>query len=86
VDSFEGGRSPNYKRQVHVWSFFCLSVEPGFAAEAKVKYPIPDGCCYWQHSEGTMWAVNAGWGVDHLWKWDSHEPKLLEEAITSWVA
>lgn len=33
-----------------------------------------------------MWAVNAGRGVDHLWRWDGQAPELLEEALTHWVA
>jgi hypothetical protein len=75
-----------YKQHVHVWSFFRPELEPGFAAEAQAKYPIPDGCSYWQHSEGTMWAANAGRGGDHLWRWDGHEPGILEEAMSQWVA
>jgi hypothetical protein len=77
---------PNYKRHAHVWSFFRPEVEPGFAAKARAKHPIPDGYSYWQHSEGTMWAVNAGRGGDHLWRWDGHKPELLEEAMSQWVA
>jgi hypothetical protein len=75
-----------YKRHVHVWSFFCPEVEPAFEAEARAKHPIPDGCGYWQHCEGTMWAVNAGRGGDHLWRWDGHKPELLEQAMSQWVS
>jgi hypothetical protein len=75
-----------YKQHVHFWSFFRPEIEPGFAAEARAKHPIPEGCSYWQHSEGTMWAVNAGRGGDHLWRWDGHKPDLLEEAMSQWVS
>jgi hypothetical protein len=77
---------PGYRWHVHAWSVFPEVVAPAFEAKARAKYPIPDGCSYWQHSEGTMWAVNAGRGVDHLWRWDGLTPELLEEALTHWVA
>lgn len=77
---------PEYKRHVHVWSYFRPEVEPGFAAAARAKHPIPADCSYWQHAEGTMWAVRAGRGVDHLWRWDGHKPELLEEAMSHWVS
>jgi hypothetical protein len=73
---------PEYKWHVQYWSFFRPEVEAGFAAAARAKHPIPAGCSYWQHSEGTMWAVNAGRGADHLWRWDGHKPELLEEAMS----
>lgn len=76
---------PEYKRHAQFWSFFRPEVEPGFAAEARAKHPIPATCSYWQHSEGTMWAVNAGRGADHLWRWDGHKPELLEEAMAQRV-
>jgi hypothetical protein len=76
---------PQYRWHVHVWSFFRSEVEPAFAAQARAQYPIASGCCYWQHSEGTMWAVRAGRGVDHLWRWDGDKPELLEEAMSHWV-
>jgi hypothetical protein len=75
---------PEYKWHVQFWSFFCPDIEPEFAAEARAKHPIPVGCGYWQHSEGTLWAVNAGRGIAHLWRWDGHEPELLEEAMSHW--
>ena len=76
-----------YRWHVHVWSYFRKVLEPAFEAEAEAqaKYPIPDGSSYWQHSEGTLWAINAGRGVDHLWRWDDQNPELLEEALTHWV-
>jgi hypothetical protein len=77
---------PGYKHHVHFWSFFRPEVEAGFAAEARARHPIPADCSYWQHSEGTMWAVTAGRGADHLWRWDGHTPELLEEAMSRWVA
>jgi hypothetical protein len=77
---------PEYKHHVHFWSFFRPELEPGFAAQARAKHPIPAGCSYWQHSEGTMWAVRAGRGVDHLWRWDGDKPELLEEAMSHWVS
>ena len=77
---------PNYCWHVHVWSVFRKVIAPTFEAEARTKYPIPDGSTYWQHSEGTMWAVNAGRGGDHLWRWDGQTPELLEEALTHWVS
>ncbi len=75
-----------YVRHVHVWSRFHPELEPGFAAQARSKHPIPASSEYWQHAEGTMWAPNAGRGVDHLWCWDGRQPELLEEALTHWVA
>lgn len=77
---------PEYRWHVHFWSFFRPEIEAGIAAEARSKHPIPEGCSYWQHSEGTMWAVNAGRGGDHLWRWDGHKPELLEEAMSRWVS
>jgi hypothetical protein len=77
---------PQYKWHVHFWSFFRSEIDPDFAAEARARHPIPEGCIYWQHSEGTMWAVNAGRGADHLWRWDGHKPELLEEAMSQWVS
>jgi len=77
---------PGYIRHVHVWSRFLPELETKFAALARSKHPIRPGDRYWQHAEGTMWAPNAGRGVDHLWRWDGSEPELLEEALTHWVA
>lgn len=77
---------PTYRHHVHFWSFFPLVVEPEIEAKAKIKYPIQEGHIYWQHSEGTMWAINAGRGVDHLWQWDGQNPELLAEAISHWVS
>jgi hypothetical protein len=86
LDSFlRQVEDPDYRWRVHVWSVFRKVVAPAFEAEARAKYPIPDGCSYWQHSEGTMWAVNAGRGVDHLWRWNGQNPELLEEALPHWV-
>ncbi len=73
---------PEYKGHVHFWSFFRPEIEPGFEAEARAKYPIPAGCSYWQHTEGTLWAARAGRAADHLWRWDGHKPELLEEAMS----
>lgn len=80
-----GVADPEYKRHIHFWSLFRPAVKPAFAAEAQAKHPIPAGCSYWQHSEGTVWAVNAGRFADHLWRWDGHEPELLEEAMSHGV-
>ena len=77
---------PGYVRHVHVWSRFLLELEPDFAAVARSRHPIRSGDRHWQHTEGTMWAPNAGRGVDHLWRWDGSEPELLAEALTHWVA
>lgn len=66
-----------YKCHIRFWSFFRAEPEPAFAARARAKYPLADGGSYWQHSEGTMWAVNAGRGVDHLWRWDGQQAVLL---------
>ena len=33
-----------------------------------------------------MWALNAGRGGDHRWRWDDRQPELLEEAMAHWVA
>ena len=77
---------PDYRWHVHVWSFFRPAIEPAFEAQARAKHPIPDGVKYWQHSEGTMWAMNAGRGVDHLWRWNGEQPELLEEALSHWVS
>lgn len=89
-DEFAGsspkGADPQYKWHVHFWSFFREQLDPEFAAEARVKHPIPAGCSYWQHTEGTMWAANAGLGGDHLWQWNGQEPELLEEAMRRWVS
>lgn len=89
-EEYAGGRArvadPGYVRHVHVWSRFLPEPEPDFATRARARHPIPATCSYWQHAEGTMWAPNAGRGVDHLWRWDGREPELLEEALTHWVA
>jgi hypothetical protein len=77
---------PDYRWHVHFWSFFQPKVDPAIEREAGAKYPLPKGCAYWQHSEGTMWAANAGRGVNHLWQWDGSEPTLLEEAFSHWVS
>lgn len=76
---------PTYRWHIHVWSYFHTRIEDAMEAEARMKYPLPNGCEYWVHSEGTMWAENAGRGGEHLWKWDGREATLLEEAISSWV-
>jgi hypothetical protein len=68
-----------------VWSVFRPVPAPEFEARARSHYPIPAGCSYWQHSEGTVWAQRAGRDVDHLWVWDGRKAELLEEAFTYWV-
>ncbi|TVR92458.1 MAG: hypothetical protein EA416_07330 [Trueperaceae bacterium] len=77
---------PGYVRHVHVWSRFLPELEREVAAAARAQHPISASSSYWQHAEGTMWAPNAGRGVDHLWRWDGREADLLEEALTHWVA
>ncbi len=74
-----------FRYHVHVWSFFRSAVEPTLETKARTKYPLRKGCIYWQHSEGTLWGLNAGRGGDHLWRWDGHTPELLEEAFSQWV-
>jgi len=74
---------PSFKHYLHFWSYFRSELDPQLADEAKAKYPLPPECRYWQHTEGTLWADNAGQEVDHLWCWDGHQPKLLEEAMSS---
>ncbi len=76
---------PTFACHVHFWSAFKDGVESSIEEEAKSKFPIPVDCSYWQHSEGTLWGVNCGRGVDHLWQWDGQKPELLEEAISHWV-
>jgi len=76
----------SYKWHVHFWSAFQVAIEPEFQKKAIQKYPSGDKGAFRQHSEGTMWAVRAGRGVDHLWKWQIGAPELLEEAFSSWVA
>ncbi len=78
--------TPEFRHHIHIWSFFRPVVEPVFETKARVKYPLPKGCVYWQHNEGTMWADHAGRGAEHLWRWDGHELELLEEAFSHWVA
>jgi hypothetical protein len=82
------GQSPDatYRWHVHVWSRFRERVEPEFEKKAKQEHPLPPGCTYWQHTEGTMWGKLAGRGGDHLWQWDGTKPELLEEAFTHWVS
>lgn len=77
---------PTYNYHLHCWSVFRAEVSADLAASAFAKYPLPTGCVYWTHSEGTRWGVNAARGCDHLWRWDGTEPKLLEEAISQWVS
>jgi len=70
---------------IHVWSRFCDPIEKNFLKSAQATFPIDAGNSYWQHSEGTLWAPQAGRGVDHLWLWNEKEPELLEEAFQSCV-
>ena len=77
---------PGYVRHVHVWSRFLPNVDAGITEQARARYPIPSSSEYWQHAKGTMWGVNAGRGVNHLWRWDGREMELLEEAMAGWVA
>ena len=74
-----------FKWHIHVWSSFCDPIEKGFLKAAQAAFPITAGNSYWQHSEGTLWAPQAGRGVDHLWSWNEKEPELLEEAFQSRV-
>ena len=73
---------PGYKWHIHFWSYVSPTLDPKVEAEARARHPIADGCVYWLHREGTLWAANAGRGADHLWKWDGEKPELLEEAYT----
>lgn len=77
---------PTYRWHVHYWSRFRTELDAEFLARARAKHPLPNGHSYWQHSEGTMWTINAGNGGDHLWRWDGQTPELLEAAMTRWVA
>jgi hypothetical protein len=77
---------PDFTCHIHFWSAFRDGVESAIEDEAKNRFPISADCVYWQHSEGTMWGVNCGRGVDHLWQWDGQRPELLEEAISHWMA
>lgn len=86
ADAAPRAADPGFVRHVHVWSRFLPDLERDFAVAARTKHPIAAQDSYWQHAEGTMWAPNAGRGVDHLWRWDGREPELLEEALTHWVA
>ncbi len=77
---------PKFVYHVHYWSAFRQALESSVEEEARRTFPIPEDASYWQHSEGTMWAVNCGLGVEHLWQWDGQSPELLEEAISHWRA
>lgn len=46
-DSFlQQVEDPNYRWHVHVWSVFRKNIAPASGAEARAKYPIPDGWSY----------------------------------------
>jgi hypothetical protein len=83
---FSGQESPDYLYHVHVWSSFLDAPEPEFLAQARERFPEVSEAALRQHREGTMWGRNAGKGGDHLWDWSLEEPRLIEEAFTSWVA
>ena len=72
-----------FRYHLHVWSAFRVPPEKGLLAKARLRFKLAAGEELWQHSEGTIWAPLAGQAADHLWKWDGHEPVLLEEAFGS---
>ncbi len=74
-----------FQWHIHVWSKFIDPIGEGFLKAAQTAFPLSDDQICWQHSEGTLWAPQAGRGVDHLWVWDGNEPELLEEAFQSRV-
>lgn len=55
----------------------------GSSLLAQDTFPIPKDCEYWMHREGTLWALQAGRGVDHLWVWYGQNPELLQEGFDS---
>ena len=57
---------PELTWHIHVWSFIRPALPPDLARRARSAYPIPAGCSYWLHSEGTCWAPNTGRGAEHL--------------------
>ena len=80
-----GPSDPESTWHIHVWSFIRPALQPALAGRARSAYPIPEGCNYWQHSEGTVWSRHTGRGAEHLWRWDGREAELLEEAFTHWA-
>lgn len=75
---------PEYRWHVHTSSFF-TDVDAETAKKAE-KYTVSPGETLWLHKEGTVCGELFARGGDHLWKWDGHEPKLLEECVNQWVS
>ena len=68
----------------HEWSYFApLDSETKKEAE---KYPLAAGESFWMQVEGLMMGWLAGNGCSHLWKWNGHEPVLLQKDINGWLS
>lgn len=50
------------------------------------QYPLMEGEEFWIHEESTTLGPLSGRGVQHLWKWDGHQPTLLEEGFGGWIS
>lgn len=64
----------------HFWSTVDTEAEldPEYVAKLRTEYPIPDGCSYWRHSEGTYSGSLSSRCVTQLWYWDGETPTIIE--------
>ena len=64
----------------HFWSTIDTEAEldPKFVAEWRAEHPIPNGCCYWRHSEGVYSGPRSSRCATQLWRWDGGTPTVIE--------
>ena len=66
----------------HFWSTVDTEAEidPEYLAQVRAEHPIPDGCIYWRHSEGSWSGPLASRCVTQFWCWDGKTPTVIEGA------
>ena len=82
----EEGTEDDFYR--HFWSTVDTEAEldPEYVAGLRAEHPIPDGCSYWRHCEGSYSGPMASHWVAQLWCWDGGTATMIEGAWQSIIS
>ena len=69
----------------HFWSTVDTEAEINseYLARVRAEHPIPEGCSYWRHSEGSGSGPLASRCETQFWCWDGGTPTMIEGAAVS---
>jgi hypothetical protein len=73
-----------FTSHIRCWNHF-RGIDQNLLAKATAAYPSVDPNEFRIHIQGDLWGEQCGLFVEHLWRWDGDEMKLLEEAISHGV-